>query len=131
MLDVKLTKITTLVVVHLVATIALIQFELYLSDIYDFPNMVLEAVFQLCIFIGIVIYWQLGFFDFVRLPLMEVLQVGVAYFLMFTFDCLSYDYNARGTYELLKAFNLPLVYLMTLFMYRQSYHSKIKLSFVS
>lgn len=130
MIDKKVGKIATLVVAHLAATISLIQLELYLSDIYEFPNMVLETIFQFCIFICILLFCQLGLFEFIRLPLMDVLQVAAAYFLMFTFDCLSYDYNARGSYELLKAFNLPIVFFLTFFLYRQTYHPKIKLSFV-
>lgn len=126
----KYGRLAGLVGIHLVFTIMLLQFELYLSDLYEFPNIILIAIANSVFSIGLFLGCKLGYFQFARVPLLDMAQLAISYGLMVILDCVSLDFNSRGTYELFKWFNLPFIVILNIYINHQSFNLYLKLSFV-
>jgi len=98
-----------------------------LSDLYEFPNLIMTSVFFFLITLVLFAASKVGIFTIVRVPVIEMIPIAIAYSTMIVLDCLSIEYNARGTHELLKTFTLPLILLLTTMFYKFNYSLKLKL----
>ena len=128
--DRKTLMLAGFVVVHMSAFVGMSQIELMLSDLYEFPNLIMTSVFFFLITLVLFAASKVGIFNIVRVPVIEMIPIAIAYSTMIVLDCLSIEYNARGTHELLKTFTLPLILLLTTMFYKFNYSLKLKLVLV-
>lgn len=124
-------KVVTFFTINMLSSMALAKIELYLSDLYEFPNITMTALFLFFNFVGLIIWAKLGIFELVKVPISDVLPIATMYCLMFILNSLSLEYNSRGTHDLLNVLMFPVVIIFGTYVYGQSYSHKIKFTVVS
>jgi solute carrier family 35 protein E3 len=116
--------------INLISSIAIIQINKYIYEIYEFPNMTLTCLNFLFTFFGLLVCNFLNFYRFVRVPIQKMLPMSFSFCGFVLLTNYSLEYNSIGTYQCLKTLTIPGVMIISIFFYKQHYSMKVKFSVV-
>lgn len=115
---------------NLVSSVAIIQVNKYIYVNYKYPNMALTCLHFVFTFIGLILCERCGVFKIKQVPILEMLPMSVSFCGFVVLANYSLQYNSVGTYQCLKALTTPIVVLISMYVYKQAYSTRVKFSVV-
>ena len=119
------------ILTNVVSSVAIIQVNKYIYVNYEYPNMALTCLHFIFTFIGLVICERCGVFKIKKVPIVKMLPMSVSFCGFVVLTNYSLQYNSVGTYQCLKALTTPIVVVISMYLYNQTYSTRVKLSVVS
>ena len=111
----KFIALSGLVAMQMLTTIVVSQLEhLTLINVCDIPSVILPTMFHALVYGCLLVLSRCRLISVTgvgKVPVNEMLQVSAPYALMYILECLSYEVNTMGAYELYKVFLLPCLLL--------------------
>ena len=119
------------ILTNVVSSVAIIQVNKYIYVNYEYPNMSLTCLHFIFTFVGLLICERCGVFKIKKVPIIKMLPMSFSFCGFVVLTNYSLQYNSVGTYQCLKALTTPIVVIISMYLYNQSYSTKVKLSVVS
>ena len=118
------------ILTNVISSVAIIQVNKYIYVNYGYPNMSLTCLHFIFTFIGLIICERFGVFKIKKVPIMKMLPMSASFCGFVVLTNYSLQYNSVGTYQCLKALTTPIVVVISMYLYNQSYSTRVKLSVV-
>ena len=117
--------------INLISSVAIIQFNKYIYTQYFFSNMCLTCIHFLVTFVCLILCVHVGIVDFVHISIKRMLPMAISFCGYILLTNYSLQFNSIGTYQCLKALSTPGVMIISVLFYKHEYSAKVKLTVVS